>query len=184
MEGQDSAIGALQVPSGIAIKIDTVSPTLELNRANLKKIPSRSVDTDSKSVLSRRRALRQLRGLEDQYSVNAFYECRDSNPAPSDADCSRIIDEVYALGGQSLIIAPNACLLFQYGTCWGFFCALCQGQQLTTDTDFVAAQLSSAEALCVANGGQVGTIVGDDAPQWQAGFVYRGQSLPDYYDVC
>ncbi len=79
-----------------------------------------------------------------------------------------------------LIIAPNACLLFQFGTCWGFFCSLCE--QLSTDTDFVANQLISTEALCVA-GGQSGTIVGTDAPEWEAGFIYQGGSLPTY-DVC
>ena len=92
---------------------------------------------------------------------------------------NNIINEVFALD-QAITVASNACLTFQYGTCWGFFCSLCQ--TLSTDTTFIGNQLISAEALCVANG-QIGTIVSQDAPQWQAGFVYQGAGLPDY-NVC
>ncbi|KAI1803137.1 hypothetical protein F4811DRAFT_357157 [Daldinia bambusicola] len=142
-------------------EIETVEPSLHLDKVNLKQVPA-------SSVLSSR-----------QSPASDFYECRNSNPAPADNDCNNIIDEVFALD-QPLIIASNACLLFQFGTCWGFFCALCQ--QLSTDTNFVGNQLVSAEALCVA-GGQAGTLVSPDRPQWEAGFIYQGGSLPTY-NVC
>ncbi|KAI0376571.1 hypothetical protein F5Y04DRAFT_200867 [Hypomontagnella monticulosa] len=139
---------------------EVVEPTLKLDTVNLKQLP------ETVASLTPRAA-------------NDFYECRNTRPMPSDSDCNNIIDEVFALD-QPLIVAPNACLLFQYGTCWGFFCALCQ--QLSTDTNFVGSQLVNAEALCVANG-QIGTIVSRDAPQWEAGFIYQGASLPTY-NVC
>ncbi|KAI1095256.1 hypothetical protein F5B19DRAFT_372259 [Rostrohypoxylon terebratum] len=136
----------------------TVQPSLKMDNVNLVQLPE--------SPISPRAA-------------NDFYECRNSSPAPGDSDCNNIIDEVFALD-QAITIASNACLTFQYGTCWGFFCSLCQ--TLSTDTEFIGNQLISAEALCVANG-QVGTIVSRDAPQWEAGFVYQGAGLPNY-DVC
>ncbi|KAI5864105.1 hypothetical protein GGS23DRAFT_595754 [Durotheca rogersii] len=183
--GAAAVADSLRVPESAAIAVTTAAPTLEIDRAGLKALPQQPVGLDAKSIAGRRRALRQLRGLESPPSVSDFYECRSSTPAPTAADCGRVVDEVYGLGGQALIVAPKACLVFQYGTCWGFFCALCDGRPLNTDTDFVAAQLGVAQALCVAGtSNQVGTVVGDGAPQWQAGFVYRGSGLPDYYDVC
>ncbi|KAI1341693.1 hypothetical protein F5Y15DRAFT_344780 [Xylariaceae sp. FL0016] len=169
-------------PSGYTIA--TSKPAESLKKSNLKALPSNLKDPDSPDapiqILSRRDVLKKLRGVgERQITANDFYECRNSSPAPSDSDCNTVIDEVYA-AQQSLSVAANACLVFQYGTCWGFFCSLCQ--QLTTTTDFIGNQLASVESLCVA-GGQVGTIVGEDAPQWDAGFVYQGKSLPTY-DVC
>ncbi|KAI1204543.1 uncharacterized protein F4807DRAFT_465570 [Annulohypoxylon truncatum] len=137
----------------------TIQPSLKLDEVNLMQLP------ESLSISPR--------------AANAFYECRSSSPAPGDSDCNNIVDEVLALD-QAITVASNACLTFQYGTCWGFFCSLCQ--TLSTDTTFIGNQLISAEALCVANG-QIGTIVSQDAPQWQAGFVYQGAGLPDY-DVC
>ncbi|KAI2468457.1 hypothetical protein F4781DRAFT_432433 [Annulohypoxylon bovei var. microspora] len=137
----------------------TVQPSLKFDAMNLKQLPETS-------SLSPR-------------AVNAFYECRDSSPSPGDSDCNTIINEVLALD-QAITITSNSCLTFQYGTCWGFFCSLCQ--TLSTDTSFIGNQLISAEALCVANG-QIGTVVSQDSPQWQAGFVYQGAGLPDY-DVC
>lgn len=78
------------------------------------------------------------------------------------------------------IIAPNSCLVFSYGTCQGFFCSLCV--ELETSTQFIGSQLDTVDALCV-EGGQAGTIVGEDTPQWDAGFTYAGQGLPTF-DVC
>ncbi|KAI1382745.1 uncharacterized protein F4822DRAFT_95579 [Hypoxylon trugodes] len=150
----------------------TAHPSLKLDKVDLKQLPETLIQVDSKTTPAAALSSRQS-------PAGNFYECRNSNPVPADSDCNTIIDEVLALD-QPLIVATNACLTFQYGTCWGFFCSLCQ--QLSTDTTFVANELVNAESLCVANG-QIGTIVGADAPQWQAGFVYQGSSLPDY-DVC
>jgi hypothetical protein len=80
------------------------------------------------------------------------------------------------------VVAPGACLLFQFGTCWGFFCSLCQ--QLGTDTNFIGSQLSTASNLCVSKG-SAGTLVGEAAPQWEAGFIRSNGGLPNYAgDVC
>jgi hypothetical protein len=81
---------------------------------------------------------------------------------------------------QALAISSRSCLLFQFGTCWGFFCSLCE--RLSTDTNFIGNQLSTAQDLCVS-GGAAGTVVGEDSPQWEAGFIKSGGTLPDY-DVC
>ncbi|KAI1139483.1 hypothetical protein F5Y05DRAFT_323988 [Hypoxylon sp. FL0543] len=143
----------------IEFEAEIIQPSVKLDKVNLKQLAGAP-------ALSPRAA-------------NDFYECANARPAPSDSDCNTIIDNVIALD-QPITIASNACLTFQYGTCWGFFCSLCE--TLSTDTSFIGNQLISAEALCVANG-QIGTIVGNDAPQWQAGFVYEGAGLPDY-DVC
>ncbi|KAI1408184.1 hypothetical protein F5Y13DRAFT_113994 [Hypoxylon sp. FL1857] len=143
----------------IEFEPEIVQPSLKLDKVNLKQL------TEAPAISPR--------------AANDFYECRNARPAPSDNDCNSIIDNVFALD-QSITVASNACLTFQFGTCWGFFCSLCE--TLTTDTTFIGNQLISAEALCVANG-QIGTVVSNDAPQWQAGFVYQGAGLPDY-DVC
>lgn len=82
---------------------------------------------------------------------------------------------------ETLVLSESTCLVFDYGTCRGFFCALCSS--LATSTDFVGNQLSTVASLCVDNG-QVGAIVGEDAPQFDAGFVYKGGDLPTYDDVC
>jgi hypothetical protein len=81
---------------------------------------------------------------------------------------------------ETLVVNPNSCLTFVYESCEGFFCSLCE--TLATTTDFVGNQLDSAEALCVADG-STGTVVGEDEPQWDAGFVNAGDELPTY-DVC
>ncbi|KAI1506645.1 hypothetical protein F5X99DRAFT_423268 [Biscogniauxia marginata] len=154
----------------------TGQPSLKFEKTSLLELPS--------ELVNRNRALGRLRGLEDrQFSTQDFYECTSSNPAPTASDCDVVISEVFA-ADQLLTITASSCLLFQYGTCWGFFCSLCQ--QLSTSTDFIGSQLSTAESLCISNsaGGQTGTVVGEDAPQWQAGFVYQGRGLPDYADVC
>jgi hypothetical protein len=80
----------------------------------------------------------------------------------------------------TVVVAKNQCLTFIYQTCKGFFCALCQ--TLSTTTDFIGNQLDSAEFLCVSNG-QAGAVVGESAPQWDAGFVYATNGLPSY-NVC
>ncbi|KAI0142607.1 hypothetical protein F4776DRAFT_661675 [Hypoxylon sp. NC0597] len=159
-EGPGRARRQAQQPQpSVALEAEIVQPSLKLDKVNLKQL------TEAPALSSR--------------AANDFYECRNARPAPSDSDCNSIIDNVFALD-QSITVATNACLTFQFGTCWGFFCSLCQ--TLTTDTTFIGNQLISAEALCVANG-QIGTVVSIDAPQWQAGFVYQGSALPDY-DVC
>ena len=45
------------------------------------------------------------------------------NPAPKDADCQVIIDQVYDTN-QTLTLAANSCVTFGYETCKGFFCSL------------------------------------------------------------
>lgn len=79
-----------------------------------------------------------------------------------------------------MVVQENACLTFAYQTCQGFFCALCG--DLATTSDFVGNQLDTVAFLCVADG-KAGTIVGESSPQWDAGFVRAGDSLPTY-DVC
>ncbi|KAI2611561.1 uncharacterized protein GGS25DRAFT_519867 [Hypoxylon fragiforme] len=151
-------------PASLSQFTSDIHPSLKLDAVNLKQLPESLADA----------------GLSTRETDSSpLYECRNSSPAPADSDCNNVINEVLALD-QPLILTANSCLLFQYGTCWGFFCSLCS--QLSTDTTFVGNQLISAEALCVANG-QAGTIVGVDAPQWQAGFVYQSKELPNY-DVC
>ncbi len=92
-----------------------------------------------------------------------------------------IIDQVYNSNDDGLVISANACLTFVYQTCEGYFCSLCG--TLQSDTTFIGNQLNSAEDLCISQGGKAGTIIGEDAPQWDAGFVRAGNSLPTY-DVC
>ncbi|KAI1325657.1 hypothetical protein F5Y16DRAFT_377476 [Xylariaceae sp. FL0255] len=101
-------------------------------------------------------------------------------PAPTESDCDTVIDQVYNIN-ESLAIQAGSCLLFEYNTCWGFFCSLCT--ELSTTTDFIGNQLSTAETLCVQGGGDGGTLVGEDSPQWEGGLIYEGDSLPDY-NVC
>ncbi|KAI1493107.1 hypothetical protein F5X96DRAFT_285938 [Biscogniauxia mediterranea] len=161
-------------PEGYSTAVGQTS--LKSEKINLLELPA--------ELVSRNRALRKPRGLEDrQFTSQDFYECTSSNPAPAASDCDVVISQVFA-ADQSLTITASSCLLFQYGTCWGFFCSLCQ--QLSTSTSFIGGQLSTAESLCISNsaGGQTGTVVGEDAPQWQAGFVYQGRGLPNYADVC
>jgi hypothetical protein len=81
---------------------------------------------------------------------------------------------------QDYLFDANTCITFSFGTCQAFFCSLCE--TLATSSSFIGSQLDTVAALCVDNG-QAGTIVGEDVPQWDAGFVRTGQSLPTY-DVC
>lgn len=167
VEGSDRVRKQARRPQSYTELKADAHPSLKMDKVNLQKLPQSLVEASVPALSPR------------QSTANDFYECKQSSPFPNDSDCNDIIDNVFALD-QSLTITANACLLFQSGTCWGFFCSLCE--QLTTDTTFVANQLVTAEALCVA-GGQIGTVVGTDAPEWQAGFVYNGGSLPNY-DVC
>ncbi|KAI1366317.1 hypothetical protein F5Y08DRAFT_337709 [Xylaria arbuscula] len=117
----------------------------------------------------------------DTIAARDFYECATSGNPPIAKDCETVITNVYATN-QAVVIASGACLLFQYNTCWGFFCSLCQ--RLGTDTNFIGDQLTTAQTLCVS-GGAAGTVVGDTAPQWEAGFVHSSGALPNYAgDVC
>ncbi|KAI0445647.1 hypothetical protein F4803DRAFT_506826 [Xylaria telfairii] len=132
----------------------------------------------SKGQLQRRDAVRKPR---DPITAQDFYECATTGTPPKASDCNTVITNVRATN-QALVIAPGACLLFQFGTCWGFFCSLCE--RLGTDTNFIGSQLSTAQTLCV-NGGAAGTVVGEDAPQWEAGFIRANGQLPNYAgDVC
>ncbi|KAI1428434.1 hypothetical protein F5Y12DRAFT_731734 [Xylaria sp. FL1777] len=114
-------------------------------------------------------------------TANDFFECATTGNPPKASDCEVVISNVLGTD-QGVIIAPGACLLFQYNTCWGFFCSLCQ--RLGTDTNFIGSQLTTAQSLCVS-GGAAGTIVGEDAPQWEAGLIHSSGVLPNYAgDVC
>ncbi|KAJ9143364.1 hypothetical protein NKR23_g6694 [Pleurostoma richardsiae] len=166
-------------PSQYRISLD--KPSRRRSKSALKRLPADMIDPDSGSTASRgSEAFGTAQRLRRQDTANDFYECTAANPAPSDADCSVIIDQVYG-SNDDVAVAAGSCLVFAYQTCQGFFCSLCE--TLTTTTDFVGNQLATAEALCVAAGGQDGTVVGEDAPQWDAGFVYAGEGLPTY-DVC
>ncbi|GAW15329.1 hypothetical protein ANO14919_047380 [Xylariales sp. No.14919] len=145
----------------------------------LAKVPNAMIDRSTPvQQLRRREASRKPRG---DVSANDFYECATTGNPPRAADCNVVISNVLA-ANQATVIAPGACLLFQFSTCWGFFCSLCE--RLGTDTNFIASQLTNAQTLCVS-GGAAGTVVGEDAPQWEAGFIRANGALPNYAgDVC
>ncbi|KAK4645084.1 hypothetical protein QC761_311370 [Podospora bellae-mahoneyi] len=134
-----------------------------------------SVDSLTPATLRRREDQVETR----QVSASDFFECYNANPAPRPQDCDVIVDQVSS-SNDLLIVSASSCLVFSFGTCQAFFCSLCT--TLTTDTNFIADQLDIVDALCV-EGGQTGSIVGEDAPQWDAGFTYAGAGLP-FYDVC
>ncbi|RYC65305.1 hypothetical protein CHU98_g938 [Xylaria longipes] len=164
---------AVSVPEGAPADYQTATSSLteEQSTKALINVPKRQ--------LQRRDALRKPR---DPITAQDFFECATTqgNP-PAARDCNAVITNVLATD-QALVIAPGACLLFQFSTCWGFFCSLCE--RLGTDTDFIGSQLSTAQTLCVS-GGAAGTIVGEDAPQWEAGFIRANGTLPNYSaDVC
>ncbi|KAK8130048.1 hypothetical protein PG999_002428 [Apiospora kogelbergensis] len=120
-----------------------------------------------------------LESTKRQLSKQDFYECQSSNPPPQPTDCNAIINSVRA-SKQDFILNEGTCLAFSSGTCTGYFCSLCG--QLATHTDFIASQFESVQGLCV-EGGQAGTIVGEDAPQYETGFLRAGSGVPTY-DVC
>ncbi|KAL1841812.1 hypothetical protein VTJ49DRAFT_6565 [Mycothermus thermophilus] len=146
-------------PEGFAMTV--VTPTVLQSKAGLAKLPS------------------SLRRRQSVPGPADFFECRDSTPRPASADCKFIVDQLLA-SDDEFIIAANSCLAFSYKTCQAFFCSLCE--TLLTSTQFIGGQLDTVDALCVENG-QAGTIVSEDAPQWDAGFTYTGQPVPTF-DVC
>ncbi|KAI8955282.1 hypothetical protein F4801DRAFT_574867 [Xylaria longipes] len=163
---------AVSVPEGAPADYQTATSSLteEQSTKALINVPKRQ--------LQRRDALRKPR---DPITAQDFFECATTGNPPAARDCNAVITNVLATD-QALVIAPGACLLFQFSTCWGFFCSLCE--RLGTDTDFIGSQLSTAQTLCVS-GGAAGTIVGEDAPQWEAGFIRANGTLPNYSaDVC
>ncbi|KAK3343510.1 hypothetical protein B0T25DRAFT_300949 [Lasiosphaeria hispida] len=141
----------------------------------------RSVDTLDAipADVQRRRESTEILQRFRRQAASDFYECATSGQAPKSSDCSIITTTVLA-SATELVVAPASCLVFAYGSCQGFFCSLCS--MLATSTDFIGSQLDLADALCVSNG-QAGTIVGEEAPQWDAGFVRSGTGLPGY-DLC
>ncbi|KAI0539197.1 hypothetical protein GGR58DRAFT_500459 [Xylaria digitata] len=145
----------------------------------LIELPSELVDRSAPiQQLQRRDASKKPRG---DVSAADFYECATTGNPPRSSDCTVVINNVFA-ADQATVIAPGACLLFQFNTCWGFFCSLCE--LLGTDTTFIGNQLLNAQTLCV-NGGSAGTVVGEDAPQWEAGLIRANGQLPNYAgDVC
>ncbi|KAL2265863.1 hypothetical protein VTJ83DRAFT_6963 [Remersonia thermophila] len=146
-------------PEGFTIT--AITPTVVQSKTGLAKLPS----------TLRRRQLEP--GSAD------FFECHNSNPRPATADCKFIAQHLRA-SDDEFILAPNSCLAFSYRTCQGFFCSLCE--PLLTSAQFISDQLDMVDALCVEDG-QAGTIVSEDAPQWDAGFTYTGRPVPTY-DVC
>ncbi|KAK3906144.1 hypothetical protein C8A05DRAFT_12093 [Staphylotrichum tortipilum] len=140
----------------------------------------------SKAVLTKVQSLGRRRDITDttktprrQAKATDFFECTNPKLKPSSADCKVIVNQVLSTDDE-IIIAPNSCLVFSFRTCQAFFCSLCA--TLDTSTSFIGGQLDTVDALCVESG-QAGAIVGEDAPQWDAGFTYAGQALPAY-DVC
>ncbi|KAL2167361.1 hypothetical protein VTG60DRAFT_1394 [Thermothelomyces hinnuleus] len=127
-------------------------------------------------------ALTKVPGLQRRTGAiesRDFYECTNPELRPSVEDCNTIVSEVLSTDNE-VIIAANSCLVYSFGTCQGFFCSLCD--TLDTSTQFIGTQLDNVVALCVEHG-QAGSIVGEDAPQWDAGFTYAGEGLPTF-DVC
>lgn len=152
-------------------QVSTGTPTEQRSKITLTRVPD---------VLKRRDsapAVRTLRRQEPQASD--FFECTNPNQRPATTDCKVIVSQILSTDDE-LIIAANSCLVYSYKTCQAFFCSLCQ--TLDTTTQFIGSQLDTVDALCVENG-QAGTIVGEAAPQWDAGFTYAGQGLPSF-DVC
>ncbi|KAI0966036.1 hypothetical protein F4678DRAFT_310119 [Xylaria arbuscula] len=168
--GESSPSAAVSVPEDAPEDYLTVIGSLAENRS--------ANELTSTEQSQRRDALRKPRGA---VAANDFYECATTGNPPSASDCQVVINNVYATN-QGLVIAPGACVLFQYNTCWGFFCSLCQ--QLGTDTNFIGSELDTAQTLCVS-GGAAGTVVGENAPQWEAGFIHSNGVLPNYAgEVC
>lgn len=181
-----------------------------INLAEYSTSTSKPTEKRSKSALTKMPGLQQ-RGesskaapnlkLRGEAQASDFFECTNpvrslppqsyhlmtqprltsssQNPSPRTADCKVIVNQVLSTDDE-IIIAANSCLVYSYKTCQAFFCSLCS--TLDTSTQFIGSQLDTVDALCVENG-QAGSIVGEDAPQWDAGFTYAGQGLPTF-DVC
>ncbi|SPQ27102.1 a1fae60d-66bf-4313-bb7a-55df6bfb6296 [Thermothielavioides terrestris] len=151
-------------------------PSQHRAKAALKQVPADLIDPD---VQRRRESFKAMQRLRSQAQASDFYECTNPSQVPSIADCDVVVEQVLSTSDE-LVVTANSCLTFSYNTCQAFFCSLCE--TLITTTDFIGNELDTTEALCLQNG-QAGTIVGEDAPQWDAGFTYEGQPLPTY-DVC
>ncbi|KAK4149665.1 hypothetical protein C8A00DRAFT_37726 [Chaetomidium leptoderma] len=159
-----------------------------INLAEYSTSTSKPTEKRSKSALTKMPGLQQRREsseaaqslkLRGEAQASDFFECTNPNPSPRTADCKVIVNQVLSTDDE-IIIAANSCLVYSYRTCQAFFCSLCR--TLDTSTQFIGSQLDTVDALCVENG-QAGTIVGEDAPQWDAGFTYAGKGLPTF-DVC
>lgn len=173
------AFRAAKRPGGAPADYKTGTGKANVKRAKdgLKRVPPEWLDASARLRRREFETLQQLRSR--QVLVSDFFECTNSNPRPAPADCNVVVDQVLN-SGDDLIVSASSCLVFTFRTCQGFFCSLCQ--TLSTSTDFIGNQLDTVDALCVENG-QSGTIVGEDPPQWDAGFTYAGANLP-FYDVC
>ncbi|KAK3990787.1 hypothetical protein QBC44DRAFT_264277 [Cladorrhinum sp. PSN332] len=157
-------------------KTSTGKASRKRSKDGLKKVPPEFTDPATRL---RRREFETLQQLRRQVSASDFFECYNVNPRPSSQDCDVVVDQVLA-SNDDLIVSASSCLVFSFRTCQGFFCSLCQ--TLSTNTNFIGNQLDTVDALCIENG-QTGSIVGEDPPQWDAGFTYAGEGLP-FYDVC
>ncbi|KAM7205862.1 hypothetical protein V8F33_000692 [Rhypophila sp. PSN 637] len=158
-------------------KTGTGRASSKRNKSALKKLPADYIDAGMRRRWESWQTLRRLR--RQAANANDFYECYNTNSALKVSDCQTVIDQVLE-SNDELIVTANSCLVFSFRTCQGFFCSLCQ--TLGTSTDFIGNQLDTIDALCLG-GGQVGSIVGQDPPQWDAGFTYINDGLPTY-DVC
>ncbi|KAK8086823.1 hypothetical protein PG994_001797 [Apiospora phragmitis] len=165
-----------RIPSPAPLKyiMSAVEPTIKRDVSGLTSLPEglASRASSNASPVAPDATKRQL-------SKQDFYECQASSPPPQPSDCNTVIDQVQA-SNQDFILNEGTCLAFTFSTCTGYFCSLCG--QLATHTDFIASQFGSVQGLCV-EGGQAGTIVGEDAPQYETGFLRAGSAVPTY-DVC
>ncbi|KAI0518514.1 hypothetical protein F5B22DRAFT_644818 [Xylaria bambusicola] len=155
---ESSAITTVIVPQDAPADYHIDSVSLNESHDALQKLKRRGASNEPRDTIARR----------------DFFECATSGNPPSASDCQTVINNVFATN-QNLVISSGACLLFQFNTCWGFFCSLCQ--RLGTSTNFIGNELTTAHTLCVA-GGAAGTVVGESAPQWQAGFIRANDSKP------
>ncbi|KAK8039037.1 hypothetical protein PG993_007448 [Apiospora rasikravindrae] len=173
---QEASPKKARIPSPAPLKyiMSMVEPAIERDVSGLTSLPEGLASRASSHVspVAPDSAKRQL-------SKQDFYECQASNPPPQPSDCNTVINQVQA-SNQDFILNEGTCLAFTFSTCTGYFCSLCG--QLATHTDFIASQFESVQGLCV-EGGQAGTIVGEDAPQYETGFLRAGSGVPTY-DVC
>ncbi|KAF2966284.1 hypothetical protein GQX73_g7295 [Xylaria multiplex] len=173
-----SARGLIELPNEL---VDRNAPIQQLQRRDASKKPRGDVSASdfyecATTVRDHLSTLVPRPSIPFQYQLTN----RQGNP-PRSSDCTVVINNVFA-ANQATVIAAGACLLFQFNTCWGFFCSLCE--RLGTDTTFIGNQLLNAQTLCV-NGGSAGTVVGEDAPEWEAGLIRANGQLPNYAgDVC
>ncbi|KAK7977728.1 hypothetical protein PG996_003781 [Apiospora saccharicola] len=189
-----------RIPSPASLKyiMSMTEPALKRDVSGLASLPD-----DLASRVSSYDSPVGLDATKRQLSKQDFYECQSSvswclptivivgsflmlihppalqSPPPQPSDCNTVIDQVQT-SNQDFILNEGTCLAFTFSTCTGYFCSLCG--QLATHTDFIASQFESVQGLCV-EAGQAGTIVGEDAPQYETGFLRAGSGVPTY-DVC